>query len=81
MAGSRPEFPQASAHFSGSDNPDLHTISFPIVLLKVLCRRRLPGGRYGKIDVGLFVAGSQYFLRSVTVAFAYGVESGSASGT
>jgi hypothetical protein len=27
--------------------------------------------RYGKIDVGLFAAGSQYFLRSVTIAFAY----------
>jgi hypothetical protein len=37
MSCSRPEFPQAAAYFSGPDNPDLHSISSPIVLLKVLC--------------------------------------------
>ena len=29
MTGPCPEFPQTSADFSGSDDPDLHTIPFP----------------------------------------------------
>jgi len=80
MPCSGPELPQAAAYFSSPNNPDLHSIFVPNRLVKGFVRAGGFGcGRYGKISVGLFVPASQYFLLSVTIAFAYGGVGRSAS--